>query len=85
MVLNGNEALVNCAKPDVAEPSPTWCAWFRPSHWREFRWVDQHERGVATQPVVDLGARVEAPPGTLQFTDPDAMNQPRRYYRVQSP
>jgi hypothetical protein len=33
----------------------------------------------------NLGPAVEAPPGTFQFTDPQATNFPQRYYRVKSP
>ena len=33
----------------------------------------------------NLGAPVEAPAGTFQFTDPQATNNPQRFYRVRSP
>jgi hypothetical protein len=33
----------------------------------------------------NLGPAVEAPPGTFQFTDPQAPNYPQRFYRVQGP
>jgi len=33
----------------------------------------------------NLGPAVEAPPGTFQFTDPEATNYMQRYYRVQGP
>ncbi len=32
-----------------------------------------------------LGAASEAPPGQYQFTDWQATNNPRRFYRVRSP
>lgn len=32
-----------------------------------------------------LGAPVELAPGKFQFTDPQATNHPRRFYRVCSP
>jgi len=32
-----------------------------------------------------LGAPVENPPGRYQFTDPQATNNPTRFYRVRSP
>jgi hypothetical protein len=33
----------------------------------------------------NLGPAVESPPGTFKFTDPQAMNYPQRFYRVQGP
>jgi hypothetical protein len=33
----------------------------------------------------NLGAPVESPAGTFQFTDPQATNKPTRFYRVSSP
>jgi len=33
----------------------------------------------------DLGAQVESPAGTFQFTDPQAPNYPQRFYRVSTP
>jgi len=32
-----------------------------------------------------LGGAIESPPGTFQFTDPQATNLPTRFYRVSSP
>jgi hypothetical protein len=33
----------------------------------------------------NLGAPVESPAGTFQFTDPQATNNAQRFYRVRSP
>ena len=33
----------------------------------------------------NLGPAVESPPGTFQFTDPQATNYPQRFYRVTAP
>jgi len=33
----------------------------------------------------NLGAAVEAPPGTFQFTDVQATNYPQRFYHVRRP